>query len=223
MPRNYSVFRCRTVFLQPLKIGDLSEWLKEHAWKVCIPQKGIEGSNPSVSAFGRRSLGEGDLQSKDLEGLNYTQALSNMRLWSIHPKYLDAKGLVALWRETLLAKHVLEGKTKGYKNHPQLNRFKKSKKPLDSINHYLAVIHQEALSRKYNFDRQKVNWSFRPTSLPVTTGQIQYETIHLLSKIKRRDPKKYEELKTLLTFDPHPLFNVIDGDIEEWEIIASRN
>ena len=31
--------------------GDLSEWLKEHAWKVCIPQKGIEGSNPSVSAF----------------------------------------------------------------------------------------------------------------------------------------------------------------------------
>src|SRR5436190_20034473 len=56
MLRNYSVFRCRTVFLQPLKIGDLSEWLKEHAWKVCIPQKGIEGSNPSVSAgyFARR-------------------------------------------------------------------------------------------------------------------------------------------------------------------------
>jgi len=38
-----------------------------------------------------------------------------MRLWTIHPKYLDAKGLVALWRETLLAKHVLEGKTPGYK------------------------------------------------------------------------------------------------------------
>ncbi|WP_368086417.1 pyrimidine dimer DNA glycosylase/endonuclease V [Nitrosomonas sp. Nm34] len=26
-----------------------------------------------------------------------------MRLWSIHPKYLDAKGLLALWREGLQA------------------------------------------------------------------------------------------------------------------------
>jgi hypothetical protein len=47
-----------------------------------------------------------------------------MRIWSIHPKYLDIKGLVALWREALLAKHVLEGRTKGYRNHPQLDRFK---------------------------------------------------------------------------------------------------
>jgi hypothetical protein len=145
-----------------------------------------------------------------------------MRLWSIHPKYLDAKGLVALWRETLLAKHVLEGKTKGYKNHPQLNRFKKSKKPLDSINNYLAVIHQEALSRQYKFDQQKVDWDFLPTSLPVTKGQLQYESLHLLNKIKGRDPKKYEELKTLLSFDPHPLFILIDGDTEDWEIMASR-
>ena len=30
--------------------GEVSEWLKEHAWKVCIPLKGIEGSNPSLSA-----------------------------------------------------------------------------------------------------------------------------------------------------------------------------
>jgi hypothetical protein len=49
-----------------------------------------------------------------------------MRIWSLHPKYLDAKGLVALWRESLLAKQALESKTKGYKNHPQLNRFKNS-------------------------------------------------------------------------------------------------
>jgi len=25
-----------------------------------------------------------------------------MRLWTLHPKYLDARGLVALWREGLL-------------------------------------------------------------------------------------------------------------------------
>ncbi len=26
------------------------EWLKRHAWKACIPQKGISGSNPDLSA-----------------------------------------------------------------------------------------------------------------------------------------------------------------------------
>ena len=31
------------------KPGEVSEWLKEHAWKVCIRQR-IEGSNPSLSA-----------------------------------------------------------------------------------------------------------------------------------------------------------------------------
>lgn len=43
-----------------------------------------------------------------------------MRLWSLHPQYLDAKGLVALWREGLLAQAVLAGQTRGYKRHPQL-------------------------------------------------------------------------------------------------------
>jgi hypothetical protein len=144
-----------------------------------------------------------------------------MRLWSIHPKYLDAKGLVALWRESLLAKHVLEGKTKGYKNHPQLNRFKSSGKPLDCINGYLAVIHQEALNRQYHFDKQKVDWQFLATTLPVTKSQLQYEANHFLNKIRTRDPKKFEELKTHLTFAPHPLFHIVDGDVEPWEIISA--
>jgi hypothetical protein len=44
-----------------------------------------------------------------------------MRLWSIHPEYLDAKGLVALWREALLAQNVLQCNTKGYKKHPLIS------------------------------------------------------------------------------------------------------
>jgi hypothetical protein len=36
-----------------------------------------------------------------------------MRLWTLHPKYLDARGLVALWREALLAQKVLRGATRG--------------------------------------------------------------------------------------------------------------
>ena len=143
-----------------------------------------------------------------------------MRLWSVHPKYLDTKGLVALWREALLAKHVLEGRTKGYTNHPQLNRFKRSENPLHCINGYLAVVHQEALNRQYQFDRQKINWGFLPVSLPVTKGQLQYESTHLLNKLKARDQVKYKILKQQLSLDLHPLFHLIEGDIEPWEIIS---
>src|SRR6187549_2912202 len=99
-----------------------------------------------------------------------------MRIWSLHPKYLDTKGLVALWRETLLAKHVLEGKTKGYKNHPQLNRFKTTKAPLDSINQYLSEVYTEASRREFNFDKNKINWNFKKIKLSVTKGQLSYET-----------------------------------------------
>jgi hypothetical protein len=140
-----------------------------------------------------------------------------MRIWSLHPKYLDAKGLVALWRETLLAKKVLEGKTKGYKNHPQLNRFKKLKRPVDAINQYLLEIHMEASGRKYNFDKEKINRIFKPAKLMVTKGQLAYEAAHLLNKLMIRDPKRYKELKLKKTFECHSLFKVIEGQIEEWE------
>jgi hypothetical protein len=143
-----------------------------------------------------------------------------MRIWSVHPKYLDAKGLVALWRETLLAKHVLEGKSKGYKNHPQLNRFKSCQRPVDAINSYLAIVHQEATCRRYNFDKQKVDWNFHPTSLPVTNAQLKNEVTHLLKKLKIRDVKKYRQLKNQLFVEQHPLFNLIDGPVEDWEIVT---
>jgi len=142
-----------------------------------------------------------------------------MRIWSLHPKYLDTKGLVALWREALLAKHVLEGKTKGYKNHPQLNRFKKAKNPIDLINQYLAGVYDEAISRNFNFDKNKINWTFRKSKVPVTTDQVNYEVEHLLSKLKKRDLEKYKELKSQSTIDNHPIFKSVQGEIEEWEII----
>jgi len=143
-----------------------------------------------------------------------------MRIWSIHPKYLDAKGLVALWREALLAKHVLEGKTKGYKNHPQLNRFKSCNRPIDAIDNYLTTVHKEATRRQYNFDKHKINWNFSPISLSVTKGQIEFEATHLLNKLRTRNPKKHQDLNHIPVFDPHPIFNLIDGDIEDWEIMT---
>lgn len=142
-----------------------------------------------------------------------------MRIWSLHPRYLDGKGLVALWRETLLAKHVLENKTRGYKNHPQLDRFKKAKNPVDLVNQYLFAVLEEARSRNYLFDASKVN-AFTSSKITVTNGQLEYEAMHLLKKLKSRDPQKYKELKNLHSFDPHPLFRVRAGKIESWEVIT---
>ena len=142
-----------------------------------------------------------------------------MRIWSLHPKYLDAKGIVALWRETLLAKHVLQGKTKGYKHHPQLQRFKKTKTPIHFINQYLFIVYQEAEKRGYRFDKRKTGTTRTKKRLPVTAGQIDFEIKHLLRKLRVRDRKKYEELKNKKAFNIHPAFKRVKGEIEDWEKI----
>lgn len=140
-----------------------------------------------------------------------------MRIWSIHPKYLDSKGLVALWRETLLAKKVLEGRTKGYQNHPQLIRFRESEYPVQRLDQYLLSIWDEASKRGYHFDKEKINMNFRPGKIPVTDGQMAYETKHLLNKLKARDPEKFLQLSQKESLQPHPLFKIIHGAIEMWE------
>lgn len=142
-----------------------------------------------------------------------------MRIWSVHPKYLDVKGLVALWREALLAKHVLEGKTKGYHHHPQLYRFREADKPIERINQYLAAVYNEALLRNYKFDKEKVNWNFEPSIILLTTGQLNYERKHLLDKLKLRNKEQFDRLIDLKTIEQHPLFEVVEGDVEKWEII----
>lgn len=142
-----------------------------------------------------------------------------MRIWSLHPRYLDSKGLVALWRETLLAKNVLIGKTKGYKNHPQLNRFKAGDTPIDNINQYLAGVYEESLQRGYRFDKDKIDWDFQHCQLTVTQGQIAYERQHLLNKLAIRDPEKQRVLQSLPKPQAHPLFMIVDGDIADWEIL----
>ncbi len=142
-----------------------------------------------------------------------------MRLWSLHPKYLDTKGLVALWRETLLAKHVLLGKTKGYKNHPQLNRFKETKDPVNSINYYLSCVYKEAVAREFSFDKSKIDWNFKDSKMTVSLGQLCFESDHLQQKLFKRDPVKFKEMKKLSVIETHPMFKVKKGTIEKWEIL----
>ena len=142
-----------------------------------------------------------------------------MRLWSLHPKYLDAKGLVALWREALLARKVLENKTRGYKHHPQLLRFYTSNNPLGFINSFLQEVYNEACLRGYTFDKTKVEVPPQSQNgfITVTDGQLQYEFDFLQQKLLKRDVKKYEENLVVSDVAVNPVFKVIPGGIADWE------
>ncbi|MBI5907102.1 MAG: DNA lyase [Burkholderiales bacterium] len=140
-----------------------------------------------------------------------------MRLWSLHPKYLDSRGLVALWRETLLAQAVLRGETRGYRNHPQLDRYKTHPTPLAAISLYLRAIHAEAEMRGYAFDKSKIRSTGKAVALSVTSGQIAYEWAHLLAKLKERNPALYQKWLATEVPEAHPLFEVRAGGVEPWE------
>ena len=140
-----------------------------------------------------------------------------MRLWSLHPRYLDPKGLVALWRETLLAQAVLRGETRGYRNHPQMERFKHSTQPLSAISLYLDGVYAEAVARGYAFDKNKIKPALEAVSIPVTTGQMVYEWAHLLAKLETRNPAQYQKWRGTEMPEAHPIFTVRAGDVESWE------
>jgi hypothetical protein len=140
-----------------------------------------------------------------------------MRLWTIHPKYLDPRGLTALWREALLARTVLRGETTGYRNHPQLERFRAHPAPHAAINTYLAIVHAEACARGYSFDATKLEPDHTAQSLPATSGQISYEWEHLLRKLLERSPQWHAGLRGVTSPDCNPLFLPCKGAIESWE------
>ena len=146
-----------------------------------------------------------------------------MRLWSLHPKYLDARGLVAVWREGLLARKVLQGMTRGYRHHPQLQRFQSQTDPLAAVDAYLEGILEEALERGYRFDGGKIKPGLNPRRIDVADGQLCYEWGHLLGKLARRDPPRYDCLKEISNPEPHPLFLVVQGEIASWEKTSSRD
>jgi hypothetical protein len=140
-----------------------------------------------------------------------------MRLWSLHPQYLDAQGLVALWREALLAQAVLRGKTRGYQHHPQLQRFRAHPQPISAMNSYLSRIHAEATARGYSFDAGKVGPLRRVASIPVAAGQLEYEWTHLLRKLRKRNPEAYRRWRETQSPGVHPLFRRVAGPVADWE------
>jgi len=142
-----------------------------------------------------------------------------MRLWSLHPRHLDARGLVALWREALLAQAVLAGRTRGYTKHPQLERFRASRAPLHAIGAYLSEVQKEGERRGYKFDRRKIFFpSARCTRMPVSDGQLRHEWRHLKRKLMARDRKKAKE-NARAKMSAHASFAVRKGKAESWEKI----
>ena len=150
-----------------------------------------------------------------------------MRLWSLHPQYLDVKGLLAAWREGLLAQKVLEGLTKGYTHHPQLERFRVAPDPAAAIARYLSAIADEADARGYRFAREKIHAASAGTTIPVTRGQSSYEFALLESKLSIRDPARLSSVEwlsvrsaasvSLSAIRLNPAFHSVQGNIEPWE------
>ncbi|ALX66889.1 pyrimidine dimer DNA glycosylase/endonuclease V [Microbacterium sp. XT11] len=142
-----------------------------------------------------------------------------MRIWSLHPRYLDRQGLVACWRESLLAQAVLAGRTVGYTRHPQLERFRSAADPVAAIGAYLTAVADEAAGRGYRFDRSRVDTADVRLGehLTVTTGQLRIEWLHLRGKLAVRDPDRLALWDGVRDPEPHPLFRVEAGPAASWE------
>lgn len=131
--------------------------------------------------------------------------------------HLDAKGLTALWRESLLAKKVLRGKTKGYRSHPQLLRFRATRRPVRHIERYLHVIFEESRRRGYRFDRRKLGRLQKCRPIRTTNGQLSFEWKHLKKKVRHRDSEHSRELARIKTPKSNPAFRIVSGPLEIWE------
>ena len=145
-----------------------------------------------------------------------------MRLWSLHPCYLDAQGLVALWREALLAQKVLMGATRGYRHHPQLLRFNQQSQPLKAIATYLSGIYAEALRRGYQFDPTKIPAGRVRKKITVSTGQLTHELQHLRAKLRSRNPVAYRAIQGISRVKLHPIFIQVRGPVESWEVVTAK-
>ncbi|MEE6281339.1 pyrimidine dimer DNA glycosylase/endonuclease V [Georgenia sunbinii] len=160
-----------------------------------------------------------------------------MRIWSLRPDYLDRQGLIACWRETLLAQAVLAGRTRGYRGHSQLQRLRDCPDPVATVGAYLVGLREEATARGYRFDATRIDQPAviepagvvlpaavplddAPAAVPrltVTSGQVDHEWGHLLAKLAVRSPDRHAELLGVTSVAVHPLFEVVPGPVASWE------
>lgn len=86
----------------------------------------------------------------------------------------------------------------------------------------MLKIYEEARKRSYCYNKSKiVKAAEKVEPIKITKGQILYEFHILKERVKGRDPKKYKEVLELERKGrrpkSHPLFVVIEGEVEPWE------
>ena len=150
-----------------------------------------------------------------------------VRIWSLQTRYLDRQGLTACWREGLLAQAVLAGRTRGYRQHSQLERFRAQPDPVAAVGAYLEAVAREAADRGYRFDVTRIDRTGPPAGtapagaavprIPVTEGQVAHEWAHLAAKLAARSPQRAAAQAGVTNPDVHPLFVVVPGPAAPWE------
>lgn len=155
-------------------------------------------------------------------GLQRSEAA--MRLWSLHPSFLDRQGLLGQWREAIQAKNALLNP-----DHPsniwharQLQRFKESPAPMRNIAIFLHVVADEMILRGYHPNVSLI--PYYPEKIPhyisVTSGQVDYEIKFLQAKLEKRNPTflpRLWNIRLLMFNQLNPVFKEVGGDIEPWE------
>jgi hypothetical protein len=142
-----------------------------------------------------------------------------MRIWTLHPSHLDTRGIVALWREALLAKAVLRNRTRGYRHHPQLARFREHPDPVGAINTYLHEVFAEVERRGYRFDARKLRGPTSTVKIRCSRAQLRYEWSHLLGKLRVRAPQVYRVARRARPTALR-MFELTAGPIAPWEVVT---
>jgi hypothetical protein len=140
-----------------------------------------------------------------------------VRLWSIHPCYLDPPGLGGLWREALLAQRVVEGRTAAYRHHPQARRVLDQADPWGAIHDYLLGVWEEGRRRGYHYDRSRISEHSGGHLMEVPRGQIEYELALLRYKLAERNRDFLSRLPTFERTLSHPSIRIVEGGIAPWE------
>ena len=140
-----------------------------------------------------------------------------MRLWSIHPRYLDPPGLGGLWREALLAQGIVIGRTTAYRNHPQARRVLEQPDPWGAIHDYLVGVWEEGDRRGYDYKRSRILPHAGSHPMTVPRGQLEYEAALLRLKLEARNPAYLDDLPRPECVPPHPSILVVEGGIAWWE------
>lgn len=150
-----------------------------------------------------------------------------MRLWSLHPSYLDKQALQVCWADALQALEYYKQERaymKGITNdlspyfYPCLDRFRMTGSPIAHITNYLHGLCDESERRNTPFGRAKLPEFTPGLRLKVTDGQIAREEKLLLLQLNRRKQTQlWMDLFVAEYVQPHPLFEIVSGPVEPWE------